>query len=286
MTTVTQRRLTAGRLDRLSESLTARERAILGVLGTAHVLATAQVARLVFADEGQSTALRLARRHLQRLRKFGLVRRFADRARERQAGAPGHVHALTAAGLRLSGGAHALGARQRKTWRPSYKFLTHRLAISELYVQLVEQQRAGGPTLREYKAEPDCWRSYIGPAGQRLGLQPDALVRLGVGRTELSHFCEIDLDTENRPATIAGKCRAYRYYELSGEEQRRYGVFPGVLFVVPSEERARAISAVIRRQPPDAQELFAVATEEQALAALAQAGGETAGVSAWCVPLA
>lgn len=262
--------LTRGRLDRVTEGLTARDWAILEALATVQVLTTAQVARLVFTGDSPETALRLARRHLARLRQSGLVRRFEDRARDRRVGAPGYVHALTAAGLRLSGGQHAVGLRQRKAWRPSYAFLTHRLALSELYVQLVLQERAGGPSLREYRAEADSWRRYSGPAGVPLRLQPDALVRLGIGDTEVSWFVEVDLDTETRPSTIQAKCQAYRTYELSGQEQRQYGVFPGVVFIVPNEKRARQIAAVIARQPPDGRELFEVVTEDQALALLSR----------------
>lgn len=267
MSAVVRQPLTAGRLEQLACDLTPRERAILQGLARVQVLTTAQVARLVFEGQEAATALRLARRHLERLRRFGLVRRFADRARDRQVGAPGYIHALTAAGLRLSGGQSAMGRRQRAAWRPSYPMLTHRLGISELYVRLVEQENAGGPRLREFRAEPDCWRAYTGMAGQRLVLKPDALVRLGVGDTELSTFCEFDLGTE-RPAIIADKCRAYRTYELSGEEQRQYGVFPGVMFIVPTRQRARQIARVIARQPADVQGLFAVATENEVLATL------------------
>lgn len=269
--TANRQHITASVLDRLAADLSTRERSVMAALATMHVATTGQLARLVFMGDEPETATRLARRHLQRLVRSGLVRRFPDRAWERRAGASGYVHALTAAGLRLAGGQHAVGLRQRKGWRPSYLFLTHRLAISELYVRLREQERDGGPAVREFRAERDCWRPYTGPAGQRLRLQPDALVRLGLGDTELSWFCEIDLDTEKRPATIADKCRAYRTYELSGEEQRRYGVFPGVMFIVPSTERARDIARVIGRQPTDAQELFAVATEDEARDVLATA---------------
>ena len=97
MKTTMRQPLTAGRLDHLAENLTSRELALLKGLATVHVMTTAQVARLVIADLEAATALRLARRHLERLRRFGLVRRFADRARDRRVGAPGYVHALTAA---------------------------------------------------------------------------------------------------------------------------------------------------------------------------------------------
>ena len=136
-------------------------------------------------------------------------------------------------------------------------------------MRLSEQARAGGPGVREFRAEVDSWRRYTGPAGQQLSLKPDALVRLEVGQEEVSWFVEIDLDTE-RPATIADKCTSYRLYELSGQEQRDYGVFPGVAFIVPTPERARVIAQVIARQPADAQALFVVTTEAEALDALAR----------------
>jgi hypothetical protein len=269
MTTMRPRPLTASRMKVLTRQLTGREHAVLEVLNVLHVATTDQIARVVFHEEGQATALRLTRRHLQRLREVGLVRRFDDRAWDRRVGAPGYVHALSAAGLRLVVAEHGFGARQRTSWRPSHTFLTHRLSISELFVRLYGLERAGGPTARVFRAEPDSWRTYTGASGERLALKPDALVRLGVGEVEVSHFVEIDLGTE-RPATIADKCQAYRAYELSGQEQRRHGVFPGVAFIVPNKERARVVDAVIARQPADARELFAVATEADALAILAE----------------
>lgn len=263
------RPLTAGRLELVRASLTEREHELLRELGRLQVATTGQLARLIFAEASPETAARLARRHLQRLTRSGLVRRFTDRSRDRRVGAPGHIHALTAAGLRLIGAGRGTGGRQRKSWRPSVPFLAHRLAISELYVRLAEQSRAGGPPIREFAAEPDCWRRYTGSAGQALALKPDALVRLGVGDLELSWFVEVDLGTE-RPATIADKCRSYRSYELAGEEVRRHGVFPGVMFIVPSDGRARAIAGVIARQPAEAKTLFTVATEDEVMSALAR----------------
>lgn len=264
----TSRRLTGSRLDLLAEDLTEREHQVLACLATVHAATTDQVGRSVFPTDRSS--LRLARRHLQRLITFGLVRRFPDRSRDRKVGAAGYVHALTAAGLRLAGARHAMGHRQRPAWRPSDQFLAHRLAISELFARLTQDQAHGGPTIREFLAEPDCWRRYHGPAGQPLVLRSDTLVRLGIGQQENSWFIEVDLDTETRPSTIAAKCQAYQRYEQSGHEQRRHGVFPGVAFIVPSQARASAIRRVIARQPPNARSLFAVTLEDQALATLAE----------------
>ena len=269
MTMKTRRHpITASRLARLSGQLTVRERGVLDVLGIVQVMTTDQLARIVFPDASPATNLRLARRILQGLRDAGLVRRFDDRAWDRRVGAPGYVHALTAAGLRLVGSQRGIGTRQRKSWRPSYPFLSHRLGISELYARLVEHEHAGGAIVREFRAEADAWRPYQGLGGARLTLKPDALVRIGVDGIEVSHFVEVDRGTETSPATIAAKCEAYRRYEQSGEEVRRHGVFPGVLFIVPNAQRAQAIAAVIARQPSDAQELFAVVTEDEAVTVL------------------
>lgn len=255
-------------LEQLRQDLTVREHAILSVLATVHAATTDQVARIIF--DGGESANRLARRHLVRLNQFGLVRRFRDRSRDRKVGAPGYIYALTAAGLRMTGGTHAIGARQRAAWRPSKDFLSHRLALSELYTRLIEQQHRGGPEVREFKAEPDCRRWFPGPAGEQLLISPDALTRLGIRELEVSWFVEVDLATETRPSTIAGKCQAYRRYELSGIEQRRYGVFPGVIFIVPDAGRRNVIARIVARQPREAQSLFVVATEADAPAAMAQ----------------
>jgi hypothetical protein len=268
MTAVRRPPLWALRLDQLRQDLTVREHAALSVLATVHAATTGQVARIIF--DGDESANRLAHRHLSRLNYFGLVRRFRDRSRDRKVGARGYIHALTAAGLRMTGGTHAIGVRQRAAWRPSSDFLSHRLAISELYTRLIEQQHRGGPEVGEFKAEPDCRRWFSGPAGEQLVISPDALARLEIGELEVSWFVEVDLATETRPSTIAAKCQAYRRYELSGTEQRRYGVFPGVVFIVPDTARYRTISRIIARLPFDARSLFVVATQADALTAMAQ----------------
>jgi hypothetical protein len=262
------RRLTSARLGQPATALTPREHRLLGELATMHAATTDQLARILFP--AQTASERLARRHLRRLADVGLVRRFVDRSRDRKVGAPGHVHALTAAGLRLTSSQHAPGLRQRRAWRPSAAFLAHQLAISELYTRLVQEQAAGGPGVAEFLAEPDCWRRYGSPAGSHLVLRPDALVRLDIGDHENSWFIEIDRGTETRPTTIAAKCQAYHRYEASGHEQRQYGVFPGVAFIVPDERRANWMRRLIARQSASQRALFIVAREDQALETLAE----------------
>ncbi len=253
--------------------LPARERQLLVELGRIRLARTEQLARLVCSATSPAIEMRLVRRHLYRLRRDGLVRRFTNRARDRRAGAPGHLYTLTASGVRVLGNARGIATHQRRNYQPSDAFLDHRLAITELYVRLVEHARDGGPIVREFTAEPDCWRRYPGPAGQPLWLKPDALVRLGVrrgqGHVELSWFIEIDRDTEGR-STIAAKCTSYLAYESTGIEQRQHSVFPAVLFVVPSTARAGALGRLVDHLPPSSRSLFAVTTADTALAALSQ----------------
>ncbi len=211
------RRLTGSRLILLADTLTQREHQVLASLATMHAATTDQVARSVFPTDPSS--LRLARRHLQRLSGFGLVRRFPDRSRDRQVGALGHVHALTAAGLRLAGGQHAVGLRQRVAWRPSHRFLAHRLAISELYARLVQHQAEGGPVVREFLAEPDCWRHYAGPAGQQFVLRPDHRDPPGHHRGQVPVLSTV---RTLRPAPASARRLPQRGLHRAGRRPRRH----------------------------------------------------------------
>jgi len=244
-----------------------RERFLLDELARLKLATTNQLARLVAVGLEFETAMRLTRRHLQRLVRSGLVRRFVNRARDRKVGAPGYVYALTAAGVRATGAASGMGTRQRKAYRPSDAFVDHRLAISELRVRLAEQGRMHGTRTLEFQAEPDCWRRATGPAGEQLMAKPDALVRLRVGQVEVSWFAEIDRGTESS-AVIRAKCETYRRYELANVEQQAHKVFPGVVFIVPTAERARLVAKVIAQQPAADRELFAVATADEAIAVM------------------
>jgi hypothetical protein len=254
------------------EQLPPRERLLLRELARLRLVTTGQLARLAGEGLTGESAGRVTRRHLRRLERDGLVRRFANRARDRRVGAPGHLYALTARGVRVTGAGSGIGVRQRRAYRPSPAFVDHRLATSELYVQLRECERRGGAQVRAFEAEPDCWRSATGAAGQQLWVRPDALVRLVMGETEVSWFVEIDRGDaahhSESTTVIAAKLQAYLAYELTGDEQRRHGVYPAVVFIVPSATRAQQIGRTIAKLPVDARGLFVVATAEEAVAVL------------------
>lgn len=244
------------------EPLPRADDALLQALGTVHVATAAQLASLEGDQPGRTT-----RKRLSRLESYGLVRRFINTARDHKIGPAGYIFVLTGRGARLAGRPEALGLRQRKIWHPSQAFIDHWLAITDLYVRLVASARAGDLRLREFRAEGDAKRSYRDSYGRLQILRPDACVRLATGDMLLSWFVEIDRATES-PRRIAAKCHAYRAYELSRQEQRHHPVFPGVLFIVPDEARARVIRRVIAGQPSDARGLFWVATKAEAIKAL------------------
>lgn len=135
-------------------------------------------------------------------------------------------------------------------------------------MQLSEAEAAGGLEVVRYVAEPACWRRYTGPHGGAANLKPDAFAVMGDGQFEDSWFIEIDLGTE-RPAVIARKRDAYLAYFRSGAEQKQTGVFPWVLFIVPTEVRRRVVERALGKPRTGEPDLFMVATTDQAVGVLA-----------------
>lgn len=116
----------------------------------------------------------------------------------------------------------------------------------------------------ELTAQPACWHSYGGAGAQRSILKPDSYARLGVGDFEDSYFFEIDRGTEGSRA-LTVKLRQYAAYYDSGQEQAERGVFPRVLWLTPTAERAEVIEGCIERLPTAARELFRVGLFTQIL---------------------
>jgi hypothetical protein len=144
-------------------------------------------------------------------------------------------------------------------------FLAHHLAVSELYVLLTEAGRDGHLDVLDFDTEPACWRSFSGLGGGRTVLKPDAFVRLGLGAFEDAYFVEVDRATHSVPS-VGRKLTLYRRYWQTGREQnRRDGVFPKVLVIVPSESRKAALVEAAGQQPPDSWPLFQVTRYDQAL---------------------
>lgn len=265
---MTRPHLTLGRLAAISASLAPRDLEVVASLARLRLATSPQLERLHFAEGSRLTQARRCRRTLERLVGLGVLARLDRRIGGARSGSAGFVYALGAAGQRLNGGHGPAGGRRiRKPWTPSLPFVAHVLAVTELYVRLVEVERVGGVELLGYDAEPQCWRRFSAPGGGTAILKPDAYAVLGKGDYEEHRFIEVDRATESL-TTIGTKLRAYRQYWMTGREQQARGLFPGVLFIVPDEQRRQHVLDECGRQPADAWQLFQVVVWQGAVSAM------------------
>jgi hypothetical protein len=262
-------RTTWSRLARLDAALTTRDRAVLGSLAARRLATTNQIERLHFTASTPLADARACRRTLARLQGEGLITPLARRIGGVRSGSAGYVWSLGTAGQRLvTGRGPSRGAVIRRPWTPSLPFVSHRLAITELAVRLVEAERQGALELVNYVSEPDCWRRYTAPQGGLAHLRPDASAVMGDGQFEDAWFIEVDLGTES-PQVLIRKRAAYLAYYRSGREQQATGVFPWVIYLVPDERRRRTVERALGRPRDGEPDLFVVARFDEAVAVLA-----------------
>jgi Replication-relaxation len=264
-------------MSELDEQLGVHGREIVQLIAKLHLISGQQVRRFCFAGSGNGrTDEQRARRALLSLTRLGVLTRLERRVGGVRSGSEGFCYRLAPDGRRLirwwAGDSEA--GRRWSLPEPGERFVKHRLAVSEVYVRLVEiarQNETAGIEVVAFEAEPDCWREYIGYGGIRSLLKPDAFVRLGVGAHERWWFIEVDLGSVSR-RTRESQAGAYRTYWRSGA----YGdVMPRVLWVTPNELiRDRARAAI--RPSGEANSLFVIASLEDALLAATQPVKENA----------
>jgi hypothetical protein len=258
-------RVSRASVVRLRELLDDRELEIIESVGRLRLLSTGQIQRLHFFSGKPLSSARQCRRHLERLVELRVLTRLERRIGGVRAGSASWIYALGVAGQRLNANNH--DRRVRRPWEPSLLFVRHRLAVNELFVKVVESDRAGELELIRFLPEPDCWRKFHGPGGVRQVVKPDGAVWIGAGEFEESYFLEVDLSTESVPA-LTKKLWLYRRYWLSGREQARNGVFPQVLLIAPSESRKAQLVEAAARQPSDSWPLFRVVLADQVIEVL------------------
>lgn len=246
------RGLGQARLLGLAATLSARDRSVLGLLHEHRFLTTTHLYVLLFEEKhaNQGTGLRVCRRVLARLHRHHLIDQLPRRVGGYGAGSSAGVWFLTSTGQRLRSltrgdGANLSPARVRD---PSTRFVAHTLAVADIRVRLHQAARADCFAVRWLETEPHCWRPYLGMHGAREILKPDlALSTVSTdGQYEDSWFIEVDLGTEHLP-TVLGKCSQYEAYRRTGTEQDRRGVFPLVVWITMTDERADKLRAGIYR---------------------------------------
>lgn len=253
-----------GGISEFDGVLSERDQAVLADLARVRLLTGRLMQRLHLHDGSPLTQARRTRSLLQRLHAHGLITRLDRQIGGVRAGSSGFVYGLAAAGQRhLEAAGPAGGGRRRRPWEPSRLFVEHILAVAGVFVELRELERLGGLELVGFDAEPRCWRHWTGQGGERLVLKPDAHVVVGVGEFEHVWVVEVDRGTESR-TVLARKAQTYVTYWQSGVEQRTHGLFPKVLWLTTTPQRAGVIVDVLARTDPAHWHLFQVGHIDQA----------------------
>jgi hypothetical protein len=254
---MTRPRISREDLERLQESLSPRDIAVLGQVRDLKLMSGAQIQAVHFplADHATTDAAgRACRRVLRRLTGEGLLVRLDRRVGGIRGGSAGFVYAASPVGHRLL---EADGPRRRFR-EPSATFLHHTLALAQLVVDLVERQRAKNIDILRLEAEPRCWRSFSSTAGRQT-VRPDLFVAVGAGELEHHWFIEMDLGTETMQRRLT-KCKQYEAYYRTGREQETHGLFPKVLWILPKEALAAQLDHEVRRARGLTPELFEMTT--------------------------
>jgi hypothetical protein len=258
-------RLSRAALLSLSGDLTDVERRLLDVVHDRRLLSQDQLRRLFFTEHSPATNARVARRVLARLVERDLLNRLQRRIGGVRAGSAGFVYRLGPAGQRLIAFWRGEGLpRGRRPLEPGKLFVAHTLAISRVYVELVEADRRGELELLGFQSEPECWRTHSDPLGGTVHLKPDAYVRIAQGAYEDRWFVEMDLGSEGS-GTLTRKLQAYCEYWRSGQEQAEAGVFPRVVWLAADERRRALLIDICSRLPAETWQLFAVIAPDQLL---------------------
>jgi hypothetical protein len=133
------------------------------------------------------------------------------------------------------------------------------LAISDIYVTLVEASRTNDFHLSRFESEPACWH----PIGNGRYLHPDAYLVLATSTYQDCWWLEADQATESL-SRIKRKCRSYLDFLTHGglgpDE-----VPPRILFTTPDTDRGDAIQEVITKiTTTETDQLISVTTHEGA----------------------
>ncbi|MFF5363156.1 replication-relaxation family protein [Streptomyces scabiei] len=246
------------RVARLRNQLSERDLAALTILQRVRLTSLRQVQRLLVTDGSPAARTRRTQLMMTRLTELGIVTRFSRVIGGVRAGSSGYIYSLSGLGQAVLDA----DSPRRRVWESKPYFQDHMLVVAELYVQLVEQHRNGDGDLLAYDAEPAAWRHFTDKYNKLVMIRPDAYARVGTPTTERSTFIEVDLSTETLP-TIQKKSQRYIDYWRSGMEQQWRGVFPKVVWLVQSQQRAEKIRGVIGKLALDAQALFTVGLLDQ-----------------------
>lgn len=231
----------------MAERLTERDWQVIGEVNRLRVASGDQLEQLCFSSVQPGRSRTVTRsRVLARLVRWRVLVPVGRRIGGQAKGSTVSVFALDSVGQRLLRQrqlADAAAVRVRRPGPPSERWLRHMLAVSELYVELIEQARATGLTVREFRAEPGAhW-----PDGLGSWLKPDAYAVLERPGARDHWWLEADEATESLP-TMRAKIRAYLDFRARGGRGPDDTV-PWVLISTVNVRRRDAIAGLVRRMP-------------------------------------
>lgn len=247
--------------ETLDRRLSERDWLILRSIDEYRYLLTRQVARLHFdLDAATKTIPRTTNLTLGRLRELRLVRELDRRIGGVRAGSSGKVWQLTETANRLLAWKDGEPNTPRvRATEPGATFLEHALAVAEVVLDLNDAAVARDVAVSRVELEPAAWRPYLDRSGATVRLKPDVAVVTQAGEYEDRWFLEVDRETEP-PNRIVRKSLQYQDYRHTGHEQSQSGIFPAVVWIVPSRRRRDQLRARLREEPRIDARIFTVVT--------------------------
>ena len=284
----TIKRIGKRKLYEISGCLSDKDNLILLTVGACRYITSRQIMRLYFqpiAHIKLSASVRNANRHLFRLKELGVIEHLDRRIGGVRAGSGANIWYLTTAGHKLlclnervNEGSQSIRDSElaqsllsclprKRHHEPTPRFLEHRLAVTEVFVRLHELTgKSKVVSLDDIALEPECWREHPSIIGGKASiLKPDLyLVTTTKGNKKDEYedywFMEVDLATES-PAVVLWKCEQYIRYFQSGIEQHKNGVFPRVVWIVPTDKRKESLQKYVEENFDGIHlELFSVIT--------------------------
>ncbi len=249
--------------------VTERDARILTSVAEFRLLSTVQIQELHFAAHASADAtVQASWAVLRRLEGHRLLQRVGRRRRYSGGGSTPVTWALDAAGERVTRFlAGEPDAPRRRNLLPIGDEYHHTLAISEAYAHLVRAHRSGQIELVEARGEPAAWRTHPGQLGRAISLKPDMTFVTQTPKYRDHWFAEIDLGHQSIPRLLR-KCHRYEQYRASGIEQQKLGVFPRVLWVLPTSTLAARLQGAIAADRQLKPGMFVVTTPEHFIDAI------------------